>query len=82
VTRGSAFYLWYFKTAGLPPAPLGVTDEPAPDDVVGIQSVPIGSRGAARYAEMISHGAAEINYLLDRYLTFEKKLRPWTRDWP
>jgi hypothetical protein len=30
---------------------------------------------------MVSHGAAEINYLLDRYLTIEKKLRPWTRDW-
>lgn len=65
----------------MPPAPIGVSDEPAPDDIVGLHSVPIGSSGAARYAEWTSHAAAEIDSLYTRYATIDKVLRPWTRDW-
>jgi hypothetical protein len=72
-------YLWYFKAPApfTPPAPLGITDEPAPDDLVGVYSVPIGSSGAARFGEMLSHGTAELVHLLNRYLTIDKVLPPW-----
>jgi len=51
---------------------MGVTNTPAPDDIPGIYSVPIGHSGAARYAEMVSHGVDELNRLLVRYALIEK----------
>lgn len=56
---------------------MGVTNTPAPDDVPGIYSVPIGSSGAARYGEMVSHGVRELEHLLTRYLLIEKIKPPW-----
>ena len=60
-----------------PPVPLGITDEPAPSDVTGIYSVPIGHSGAARFGEMLSHGTAELNRLLVRYAQIDKIIPPW-----
>lgn len=56
---------------------MGVTDEPAPDDLIGVYSVSIGESGAARYAEMVSHGAAELQRLLARYIAIDKILPKW-----
>jgi hypothetical protein len=58
-------------------APLGITDSPAPTDVPGLYSIPIGKSGAARYGEMVSHGVAELNRLIVRYITLSKYLPPW-----
>lgn len=77
MTRGSAFYLWIVKAPGVPAVPWAVTDEPAPADVPGLYSVPIGSSGAARFGEMVSHGVAELARLMSRYLTIDKVLPPW-----
>lgn len=77
MTRGSNFYLWYYKAPKVPPAPLGVSDGPPPSDVVGLYGVPIGNSGASRYAEMVSHGAAELNRLLVRYALIDKIKPPW-----
>jgi hypothetical protein len=77
VTRGGDLYLWYYKTAKMPLAPMGVTSSPAPTDVPGIYSVPIGHSGAARYGEMVSHGVAELNRLLVRYALIDKIKPPW-----
>jgi hypothetical protein len=60
-----------------PPSPLGITDEPAPTDIVGVYSVQIGNNGAARFGEMLSHGTAELNRLLVRYAQIDKILPPW-----
>ena len=79
MTRGSDLYLWYVKSVSAPPVPLGVTSSRAPDDLIGVYSVPIGSSGAARYGEMVSHGAAELNRLLVRYALIDKITPPW---WP
>lgn len=56
---------------------MGVSSEPAPADIIGLYSVPIGSSGAARYAEMVSHGVAELQRLLARYAAIDKVLPPW-----
>lgn len=57
--------------------PLGITDEPAPDDLIGVYSVPIGNSGASRFGEMLSHGTAELNRLLVRYAQINKYFPPW-----
>lgn len=55
-----------------------MTDSAAPSDLIGVYSVPIGHKGAARYAEMVSHGAAELNRLLVRYALIDKIRPPWS----
>lgn len=57
--------------------PLGITNEPAPSDLPGVYSVSIGHSGAARFGEMLSHGTAELNRLIVRYMTIDKILPPW-----
>lgn len=79
MTRGSGYFLWYQKTPNLPAIPFAVSEEPAPTDVPGIYSVPIGHSGAARFGEMLSHGIAEGVKLTNRYLTIDKILPPWAR---
>lgn len=77
LTRGSAEYLWYYKSPIAPPVPIGITDSAAPSDLPGVFSVPIGSSGAARFGEMLSHGIAELNRLIVRYATIDKIFPPW-----
>ena len=79
MTRGSDLYLWYYKAPSYPPAPLGITEGPAPSDLVNVYSVNVGSSGAARFAEMLSHGVAETSALLNRYLSIDKILPPWLK---
>jgi hypothetical protein len=77
LTRGGEEYLWYYKSPIAPPVPIGITSSPAPTDLPGVWSVPIGHSGAARFGEMLSHGVAELNRLLVRYATIDKVFPPW-----
>lgn len=77
MTRGSSFYLWYYKVPKMVPAPLGVSSSPPPDDIPGIYGVPIGDSGAARYAESVSSALRELNKLLVRYALIDKIKPPW-----
>lgn len=60
---------------------MGISSEPAPADVPGVYSVPIGSSGAVRFAEHVSHASAELVELVNRYLLINKIPLPWVRDW-
>ena len=60
---------------------MGIHEGPAPDDIVGLYSIPVGSSGAARFGEHASHGLAELEHLITRYMTIDRYLPPWTRDW-
>lgn len=56
---------------------MGVSSSRAPSDIPGVYDVPIGASGAARYAEMVSHGVTEAEKLLTRYLLIDKIKPPW-----
>lgn len=60
---------------------MGISSSPAPADIPGVYSVPIGANGATRFAEHVSHGAAELEKLINRYLLINKIPLPWVRDW-
>lgn len=60
---------------------MGIHAGPAPDDVPGLYSYPIGRSGAARYGEMLSHAGAELERLINRYKLVEKISPPWLVDW-
>ena len=56
---------------------MGISSSRAPTDIPGLYDVPIGSSGAARYGEMVSHGVREAEKLLTRYLLIDKIKPPW-----
>jgi hypothetical protein len=60
---------------------MGVHEGPPPSDIGGVYGIPIGSSGAARYAEAVSHVAAELEHVINRYVTIEKYAPPWPKDW-
>ncbi len=64
--EGSAFYLWYYPIPGKPPVPLGVYDDPPPEDLPLVLSKRIGSSRAASYARTLTDAADELGDFLQR----------------
>lgn len=73
--------MWWIKVPTFRPVPMGISSSPAPDDVPGVYSVPVGASGAVRFAEHLSHASAELVELVNRYLLLNKVPLPFVKDW-